>query len=166
MRTDSSPWYRQFWPWFVIALPAASVVLGFTTLFVAVRDADSLVRDDYYDAGLTINRDFDREREAARLGLRATLSLDAEGTLGLALEGEGADDIVRLSLYLDRPNDAGRDLRLVLERDASGAFAPATALPDLGGRWDATVLPEGEAWRLASRVELARGRAAGMAAAP
>jgi hypothetical protein len=42
-RSDSKPWYRQFWPWFLIGLPAISVVFSFATLYIAVRDADEVV---------------------------------------------------------------------------------------------------------------------------
>ncbi|MFN2376686.1 MAG: FixH family protein [Candidatus Binatia bacterium] len=42
-RTDSKPWYRQFWPWFLILLPATSVVFSFATLYVALRDADEVL---------------------------------------------------------------------------------------------------------------------------
>ena len=40
---DTKPWYRQFWPWFIIALPASAVVAGLTTLWIAVQTTDSLV---------------------------------------------------------------------------------------------------------------------------
>ena len=53
---DSQPWYRQFWPWFLIALPATVVVAGLTTWWIAAHKADSLVVDDYYKEGLAINR--------------------------------------------------------------------------------------------------------------
>jgi hypothetical protein len=42
-RLDRTPWYRQFWPWFLIGLPAVSVVFSFATLFIALRDADSVI---------------------------------------------------------------------------------------------------------------------------
>jgi len=40
------PWYKQFWPWFIIALPAAAVVASFFTLWLAVSNPDHLVVDD------------------------------------------------------------------------------------------------------------------------
>lgn len=42
-RTDAAPWYRQPWLWFVIGLPAISVVFSFATLYVAVTHADAVV---------------------------------------------------------------------------------------------------------------------------
>jgi uncharacterized protein len=37
------PWYRQFWPWFLIALPALALLAGAVTWSIAVRHADPIV---------------------------------------------------------------------------------------------------------------------------
>ena len=43
------PWYKQFWPWFIIALPASVVIASFFTLYLAVSNPDQLiVTDDEY----------------------------------------------------------------------------------------------------------------------
>jgi len=39
-------WYKQFWPWFIIALPASAVIAGFITLWLAITHPDPLVIDD------------------------------------------------------------------------------------------------------------------------
>ena len=41
-----TPWYRQFWPWFIIALPASAVVASFITLWIAISNPDQVVVDD------------------------------------------------------------------------------------------------------------------------
>ena len=40
------PWYKQFWPWFIIALPASVVVASFFTLWLAISNPDPLVVDE------------------------------------------------------------------------------------------------------------------------
>ena len=62
MRGSPSPWYRQFWPWFLIAVPAAAVVMGITTILLALHEPDGLVSDDYYREGLAVNRDLERDQ--------------------------------------------------------------------------------------------------------
>lgn len=43
------PWYRQFWPWFIIALPTSAVIASFISLWLAVSHPDQLiVSDDEY----------------------------------------------------------------------------------------------------------------------
>ena len=38
------PWYRQFWPWLLIAIPLAGVVMASVTATYAWRYADVEVR--------------------------------------------------------------------------------------------------------------------------
>lgn len=46
---EDTPWYKQFWPWFIIALPASVVVASFYTLYLAISNPDGLVltEDEY-----------------------------------------------------------------------------------------------------------------------
>lgn len=41
---SARPWYRQFWPWFLIAIPLAGMVMASITASYAVRYADVEVR--------------------------------------------------------------------------------------------------------------------------
>ena len=43
---EGVPWYKQFWPWFIIALPASAVVASFITLWLAISHPDQLVVDE------------------------------------------------------------------------------------------------------------------------
>ena len=47
----TQPWYRQFWPWFIIALPCAAVVGSIATAIIASKDGVNLVAEDYYKQG-------------------------------------------------------------------------------------------------------------------
>jgi hypothetical protein len=40
------PWYRHFWVWFIIALPAAAVAGGLLSLWIAMSNPDHLVVDE------------------------------------------------------------------------------------------------------------------------
>lgn len=39
------PWYREPWPWILIAIPALAVVGGAVTLWLALSHPDALVLD-------------------------------------------------------------------------------------------------------------------------
>jgi hypothetical protein len=45
-KTQEPPWYRQFWPWFIIALPASAVIASLITLYLAVSRPDYVVIED------------------------------------------------------------------------------------------------------------------------
>jgi len=47
----SRPWYKEPWPWVAIAIPAAAVIMGVITFYLAVSHPDYLVveEDQYRD---------------------------------------------------------------------------------------------------------------------
>jgi len=62
-----SPWYREPWPWLLMAGPAVVVVAGFVTLWLAFNSDDGLVADDYDKRGQAIHQTLSRDRAAAAL---------------------------------------------------------------------------------------------------
>ena len=52
--TTPRPWYRQLWPWLLIVPPAAAVIGGCLTLYLAVTRPDTLVRKDCFKDGVTM----------------------------------------------------------------------------------------------------------------
>ena len=48
------PWYRQLWPWLLILPPAAAVVGGAVTYYLAVTRPEALVRQDCVQDGVTM----------------------------------------------------------------------------------------------------------------
>ena len=46
MEEKSLPWYRYPWVWFIIAIPAASVVASMITLSIALQNSPELVTPD------------------------------------------------------------------------------------------------------------------------
>ncbi len=142
------PWYRQRWPWLLMAGPAIVVVAGFVTLWLAIASNDGLVADDYYKRGLGINRTLERSERAAALGLEAIVDLDASGAAQVVLTAtvpgiEAAPALVRLLLL--HPTRAGADRRIDLARGPDGVYrGSAGVLP--AGRWRVGV--ETDDWRL------------------
>ena len=59
---ESPAWWRHGHVWLIIAGPAAVVVAGLVTAWIAVASPDPVVADDYYRRGLDINKAKARER--------------------------------------------------------------------------------------------------------
>jgi hypothetical protein len=143
MSAQSNPWYREPWPWILMAGPAAVLVAGAATTWIAFASADGLVADDYYKRGLAINQDLKRERLAVERGIEARVAVHA-ARLTVELTGAAPD---ALFVQLAHATRAGYDQRLRLARAAPGRYeAEMPALPP--GRWRLVLQdPRGE-WRI------------------
>ncbi|HAU16217.1 MAG: hypothetical protein CMK83_09250 [Pseudomonadales bacterium] len=114
-QTDSKPWHRQFWPWFLIAIPASSVVMGVVMINLAISGRDSLVREDWYKDGMAINQRLDKQLKARELGIKAQLTLDKHsGDLFLDTENLDISQENELSLQLIHPTLEAKDRTLKL----------------------------------------------------
>ncbi|MEK6789786.1 MAG: FixH family protein [Pseudomonadota bacterium] len=111
------PWYRHPWLWFVIAIPAFSVTLSLCFVYLAVVNRDSVVRDDWYEDGKTINNSFSRDEAALSLGLVANLTLDATtGEVLLRLDAKAPVEAPSIELNFVHSTQSGKDQKLVLQR--------------------------------------------------
>ncbi|MFN7085713.1 MAG: FixH family protein [Burkholderiales bacterium] len=141
------PWYREPWPWLLMAGPALVVVASMVTLWLAITSDDGLVADDYYKRGLAINQELTRDRNAAAHGYRAVLGWDAAtGRLRVTLEGKGPLPPT-LQLRLLHPTRAGFDRQIPLAALAPGVYEATVAAPG-AGRWLVTMEDESRSWRL------------------
>jgi uncharacterized protein len=142
-----NPWYREPWPWLLMAGPAIVVVAGFVTLGMAIQSNDGLVADDYYKQGKTINRTIERDTRAQQLGYRAEVLLPAiAGSIKLTFTGN-APAAPQLRLGLHHSTRGGLDRELVLARGADGTYS--AAMPALEqGRWKVVVDDSKRDWRL------------------
>ena len=140
------PWYRQPWPWLLMAGPAIVVVAGFVTLALAIQSADGLVEDDYYKQGNAINMTLTRDARAQELGYRASLSMMADGHVTLKFIAD-APAVSTLRLNLHHPTRAGFDREILLAHAADGSYA--AAMPPIDAtRWNMTLEDEARTWRL------------------
>lgn len=109
------PWYKQFWPWFLISFPAIAVVAGIATIILAVKSDDGLVKDDYYKAGLAINQTLERKQTAHDLNLNATVHWEKlTQTVTLQLTGKLQTPPSRLTLHLAHITQADNDYTIPL----------------------------------------------------
>ena len=140
---SSKPWYREPWPWLLMSGPAAVIVAGGVTTWIAFASADGLVAEDYYRQGLAINKRLAREEAARQQGISATVSLE-KNRLRVRLSGAAPE---ALFVHLAHATRAGYDQRLRLAPAGQGAYQ--AELPALAaGHWRIVIEDPRGTWRI------------------
>ena len=137
-----NPWYKEPWPWILMAPPAAAVLAGIATLWIAVVGADGLVAEDYYRQGLGINKVLAREERARTLGIAAQIEM-GEGRIRVRLDGAAPE---ALFAHLAHRTRAGYDQRLRLARVADAYEAEVAPLAP--GGWRVSIEDPQGSWRI------------------
>ncbi|MGD2076583.1 MAG: FixH family protein [Gammaproteobacteria bacterium] len=147
---EIEPWYRQGWPWLLIALPASAVLGGIITLLLAVQSPNALVVDDYYKEGLAINQHKQRLQAADDLGLEGLLRNNGTRlTLSLSSTTPVTADALRLQLIHSTRSDLDREV--TLQRTGAGRYS-GRMRELLPGTWYLRLGPGDAAWEIRARV--------------
>ncbi|MCW8899919.1 MAG: FixH family protein [Gammaproteobacteria bacterium] len=149
------PWYKQFWPWFLITFPAIAVVAGIATIILAVQSDDGLVNDNYYKEGLAINQTLDKTQKAHELNLQANADWDKlTQTITLKLSGKLTTLPPRLTMQLAHATRAKQDqsVTLFLSPDKKSYTGRINSVKQ--GDWILILEPEQKNWRINGRVTL------------
>ena len=144
-----TPWYKQFWPWFLIGLLLSSIAVSTSFAVMSVKSFDGMVvQEDYYEEGKAINRVFAKQDQARQLHLSADLRIDPlTSDIVVDLAGDVRPDVLYLDLIF--PTEDNHDQSFVLEHVRDGRYI--TQGPDnLRYRWYLTLQPalQDADWRL------------------
>ena len=153
-RSPVPPWYRQRWPWLLMAGPGIVVVASMITLWLAVTTDDAIVADDYYKRGLSINQRLERVDRAASLGIEAVAEIAADGRVRLTLSSISSETDAHpavVVLGVAHATRGGMDRRAELVLGPDGTY-DGRIEPIGPGRW--LVSLETNSWRLPA-VEIA-----------
>lgn len=148
--TPIPPWYKQFWPWFLLGLLFSSIIFSITFAVMSIKSYDGMVvQEDYYEHGKAINMVLAKQERARELNLSADLRIDPlTSDIVIDLAGDVRPD----KLYLDLifPTEDDRDQSFVLEHVREGRYI--TQGPDnLRYRWYLQIQPvqgDNADWRL------------------
>ena len=149
--TVDSPYRANPVFWIMWLLPAAAVVGGFATLFIALRGADRPLPPAYHWEGEHLERDFAQARLAAARGIEVTVELQpAAGECRAALRN-APDDPASLTLLLSNVADAGFDRVILLRRVQAGSYRGA-CVPLPPGRWRVALEDAAGAWAIRAQL--------------
>jgi hypothetical protein len=150
--TPNKPWYQQFWPWFLIGIPLASMVLSINLLRLALNSEDSLVKDDYYKQGKAINFSLEKIKRAKALGLKTQLTVEPQGLQLVITQGQ-VESGAALALNFYHVTQKHKDQLLTLTRDASGVYR-APLEKALIGKWQVSLEPYDKQWKILQAITL------------
>ncbi len=64
--TSQTPWYKEFWPWFIVALTVAVVIACIVTIRLALKYDDAPAEGSYQKQGLGIVATLETDEKVAR----------------------------------------------------------------------------------------------------
>ncbi len=148
------PWYKQFWPWFLLSIPVASVILSMLMISLAITRPHSMVSDDYYKDGLAINQDLSKDTAAIRLNISASAHTDHESKQQqVLLSGLLPDtNYDYLLLKLEHPTLPVEDKLFQLIPSETHHYSNYIDESIEGKRY-VTLTPADDSWRLTGEVE-------------
>ncbi len=144
------PWYKQFWPWFLIALPMTVVVGTLYTVYIFSQNSVSLVAEDYYKKGKGINVDISKVRVAESLGLSAQIKNNDQAIIIAFNKGE-LEHYPALNVQVTHRTLADRDFSQLISATATGEYRLPIS-QDMNGPWFIELSPHNDEWLIQGRI--------------
>lgn len=151
MQRDAKPWYKQLWPWVLIAIPVFTALKAVHTIVIMQQHTPDLVVDDYYKAGRAINVQLAKYREAKLRNLQASVLIAGDSAIVRFAENTVLEGAIHLDFY--HATLADNDFALDAER--SGELLYVAKLPVTPqGKWRLVVSDASAQWKLKATLTL------------
>lgn len=155
--SSPTPWYKQFWPWFLVAIPVSSFIVAFVLVHYAVNTSDSLVDDDYYKEGKVINMNLARFNQAKKLNIDTLLTINDSKLAIEFVSGKPATGEA-LQLHFQHTTLNNKDFDLLATMDATGIYRANYSHP-IEGKWRVSLQPMDKSWKIQQIIGLPRTQA-------
>ncbi|WP_269844469.1 FixH family protein [Neisseria dumasiana] len=119
----SKVWYKEPWPWLLMAGPAIVVVAAFYTFYLAKSNSADLVSDDYYKDGKHIDLQLHRDAEALKRGITAQVLISPDKNAAKVFVSGDFDRNKTLNLVLMHPAKKSDDQTVKLQAVQSGTLS-------------------------------------------
>lgn len=130
-REPFTPWYREPWAWYIVGILMVTFAWGGFQVYTAFTHQDSVVIDDYYKNGKTINQDMTRIDNARSLAVAGILTIDELiGEVRVKMQGSPDAWPGQLKLSFLSPVFKDKDKAITLTRSFGlSSIASGTAQP-------------------------------------
>lgn len=120
--TPITPWYREFWAWFVLAIVGMGVCSGIGVLAIGLNNPPQMVTGDYRPLGKVLVDTHERADRARELGLSARMSFGAHGVELVVASRPGGTLPESLLVRLEHPTDSNADRSVVVHTAGAGRY--------------------------------------------
>jgi uncharacterized protein len=142
-----SAWYREPMMWLVVGIPLLTVVGGLSTIVIAHRGADALVKDEWRDEALGVRQDPTLDKAAAAAGVEADVDVGAREIRVTLTSLKGIP--ATLTVHLSNATRASDDQRIILRPVPGQTNVFAATLESLTtSHWYIELQPPSASWRL------------------
>lgn len=163
---QSKPWYKEPWPWILMAGPAIVVVAAIVTFFIAKTNNSDMVVDDYYKEGKYINLQIERDQEALKRHIQAQVLISPDNDAAKVFISGDLDPKQPVNILFMHPARQNEDQTVRLQPGSvsgdkyeyNAVFKPLPSakhwyvrVEDAGGKWrveDKWLVQEGNALTL------------------
>ncbi|QEY23144.1 FixH family protein [Neisseria animalis] len=111
----AKPWYKQFWPWMLMAGPIFVVLASVSMFFVAKASMTDLVSDDYYKDGKHIEIQLHRDEEAFKRHIKAQVLISPDMNAAKVFVSGNFDTTQPLNLQMMHPAKKADDQTIALK---------------------------------------------------
>ncbi|MFV0446892.1 MAG: FixH family protein [Vibrio sp.] len=144
------PWYKQFWPWFLIILPLTVVVWTIATVIVFSNNSVSLVTEDYYKKGKGINVDLSKIHVAKDLALNAVVYSQGNDIV-IEFDKGKLEHYPAIQAMFAHRTLPDRDFIQLITADAKGHYKISRD-SEMQGPWFIELTPHNGEWLVQGRV--------------
>ncbi len=159
IHSKSKPWYREPWPWFLMAGPIIVVIAGLATFYIAKTHSDPLVTDDYYTEGKNIGLQLQRDQAAIQYHIQAQVLLNPAANQARVFVTGKFNPQDTLNLLLIHPTQQQYDQTVTLNLvDAKSGLYEATLKPlPSTNSWYVRIENVQQKWRVQEKWIVSQG---------
>lgn len=148
----SSLWYKNPWVWYIIFMKVAVITASMVTAWLIYQNPASMVVDEYYDEGRTINLQLAKVARAEELDLSFYVDIVGDRLEMRFRSGEPADRTALLVTFY-HPTLHDMDFEVRVPHSADGIYRQRMPVaPE--GHWRIDVEPFDQEWRVSQNVLL------------
>ncbi|RUO34964.1 FixH family protein [Aliidiomarina soli] len=149
---ENTPWYKHFWVWWLIGAKVAVISACFYTGWLIYHNPASMVIDDYYKEGRTINLQLTKVARAEELGIAFDVSISERQLMFRFTEYE-PEQRAALHVVMYHPTLDEKDFELRVPHAGEGWYR--AELPrEISGHWRIIIEPFDEEWRVSDNIHL------------